>query len=69
MIDLVSIGLECYVDANRVQEAFVGTPPSRIRKFLQAAKRSGLVIDARKGRQTNSVIIMTTGHVILGGGK
>ena len=61
---LINIGFGSMIAAGRVLSVL--EPESApIKRVVQEAKERGMLIDASYGRQTRSVILMDTDHVIL----
>jgi len=63
-IKLINIGFGNIVAANRVI-AVVSPESAPIKRIVQAARESGMLIDATYGRRTRAVIITDSDHVIL----
>ena len=61
---LINIGFGNVVFANRVI-AIVSPESAPIKRIIQEAKESGMLIDATYGRKTRAVIITDSDHVIL----
>ena len=61
---LVSVVFDNYINSDKVI-SIARNDSAPIRRMVQAAKDSGLAIDATCGKKTKSVIVMTSGHVIL----
>ena len=61
---LVNIGFGSMVAAGRVL-SILAPDSAPIKRVIQEAKDRGMLIDASYGRNTNSVILMDTDHVIL----
>ncbi len=36
-----------------------------MKRLIQAAKDSGMIVDASQGRKTKAVLVMDSGHVVL----
>ncbi|MCI9365152.1 MAG: DUF370 domain-containing protein [Clostridia bacterium] len=63
-MQFINIGYGNIISANRIISIIVpGAAP--IKRMIQEAKESGLVVDATSGRKTRAVIIMDTGHIVL----
>lgn len=45
--------------------SIVGSESSPIKRMIQEARNGGALVDATYGRKCRSVLIMTSGHVIL----
>jgi len=61
---LINIGYGNIIAANRI--IAVVTPESApIKRMIQEAKESGLLIDATCGRRTRGVVITDSRHIIL----
>lgn len=63
-IRLVNIGFGNIVSANRIV-AVVSPESAPIKRIIQEARDSGMLIDATYGRRTRAVIIADSDHVIL----
>ena len=61
---LINIGFGNIVSANRVI-AIVSPESAPIKRIIQEARDSSILIDATYGRKTRAVIIVDSGHVIL----
>ena len=61
---LINIGFGNMVSANRLI-AIVSPESAPIKRIIQEARDSGVLIDATYGRRTRAVIIMDSGHVVL----
>ena len=63
-IKLINIGFGNIVSANRLV-AIVSPESAPIKRIIQEARESGMLIDATYGRRTRAVIITDSGHIIL----
>ena len=63
-IRLINIGFGNIVAANRVI-AVVSPESAPIKRIVQEARESGMLIDATYGRRTRAVIMTDSDHVIL----
>ena len=61
---LVNIGFGSMVAAGRVL-TILAPDSAPIKRIIQEAKDRGMLIDASYGRNTKSVLLMDTDHVIL----
>lgn len=61
---LINIGFGNAVNASRIL-AVVGPESAPIKRIVQEAKESKLLIDATQGRRTRAVIITDSNHVVL----
>lgn len=61
---LVNIGFGNMVSLERLI-SIVSPESAPIKRIIQDAKDSGMLIDATYGRRTRAVIIMDSGHVVL----
>ena len=61
---LINIGYGNMVSANRII-TIVSPESAPIKRIIQEARDSGVLIDATYGRRTRAVIIMDSGHVVL----
>ena len=61
---LINIGFGNMVSAGRII-TIVSPESAPIKRIIQDARDSGVLIDATYGRRTRAVIIMDSGHVIL----
>ena len=63
-VDLINIGFGNIVAGNRVI-AVVSPESAPIKRIVQEARESGMLIDATFGRRTRAVIITDSDHVVL----
>ena len=63
-IKLINIGFGNMISANRLI-TIVSPESAPIKRIIQEARDSGMLIDATYGRRTRAVIIMDSDHVIL----
>lgn len=63
-VKLINIGFGNIVAGNRVI-AIVSPESAPIKRIIQEARDSGILIDATYGRRTRAVIIADSDHVIL----
>ncbi len=63
-MQLMNIGYGNLVSANRVI-AVVSPDSSPVKRMVQDARKSGILIDATLGRKTRSVLVMDSGHIVL----
>ncbi len=63
-IELINIGFGNIVAGNRVI-AVVSPESAPIKRIIQEARESSMLIDATYGRRTRAVIITDSDHVIL----
>ena len=61
---LINIGYGNMISSQRIISA-VSSESAPIKRLVQEARDSGMVIDATYGRKTRTVIIMDSGHVVL----
>ena len=61
---LINIGFGNMVSAGRII-TIVSPESAPIKRIIQDAGDSGVLIDATYGRRTRAVIVMDSGHVIL----
>ncbi|WP_455432174.1 extracellular matrix/biofilm regulator RemA [Tepidimicrobium xylanilyticum] len=61
---LINIGFGNIVSANRII-AIVSPESAPIKRMIQDARDSGILIDATYGRRTRAVIITDSNHIIL----
>ena len=61
---LVQIGFGNFISDERLV-ALVSPDSAPIKRIVQEAKDSAVLVDATYGRKTQSVLIMDSGHVIL----
>ena len=47
--------------------SIVGSDSSPIKRMIQEARSAGTLIDASYGRKCRSVLVMTSGHILLSG--
>lgn len=62
--ELVHIGFENIISMNRVV-AMLSPTQQPTKRFILEAKNKGLLIDATHARKARTVVVMSTGHVIL----
>ncbi len=63
-IKLINIGFGNIVSANRII-SIVSPESAPIKRIIQEARDTGMLIDATYGRRTRAVIICDSQHVIL----
>ncbi|KUO73223.1 MAG: hypothetical protein APF81_13980 [Desulfosporosinus sp. BRH_c37] len=63
-IKLINIGFGNIVSANRII-SIVSPESAPIKRIIQEARDTGMLIDATYGRRTRAVIICDSHHVIL----
>ena len=63
-IKLINIGFGNFVTANRVITV-VSPESAPIKRIVQEARESGMLVDATYGRRTRAVIVTDSDHVIL----
>ena len=63
-VNLINIGFGNIVAGNRVI-AVVSPESAPIKRIIQEARDSGMLIDATYGRRTRAVIITDSDHVVL----
>ncbi|MDQ0190833.1 DUF370 domain-containing protein [Alicyclobacillus cycloheptanicus] len=63
-IKLVNIGFGNIVSAGRII-SIISPESAPIKRIVQEARDSGMLIDATYGRRTRAVIIMDSNHIIL----
>lgn len=63
-IKLINIGFGNIVSANRII-SIVSPESAPIKRIVQEARDSGMLIDATYGRRTRAVIITDSSHIIL----
>ena len=61
---LINIGFGNLVSAERVL-AIVSPDSAPIKRLIQESRERGMLIDATYGRQTASVFVMDSDHVVL----
>jgi regulator of extracellular matrix RemA (YlzA/DUF370 family) len=61
---LVNIGSNNMVSAERII-AIVSPESAPVKRMINDAKESGILIDATHGRKTKTVIITDSGHLVL----
>ena len=61
---LINIGFGSMVAANRLL-AIVAPDSAPIKRIIQEARDSGMLVDASYGRKTKAVLLMDTDHIIL----
>lgn len=60
----ISIGLGNFVSADQVT-AIVSPESAPIKRLVSEAKDKGVAVDSTYGRRTRSVLIMSSGQVVL----
>ncbi len=60
----INVGYGNIVVADRII-SIISPGAAPIKRMIQEAKQSNLVIDATTGRKTRAVIVMDTGHLVL----
>lgn len=63
-IHLVNIGFGNIVAAGRII-SIISPESAPVKRIVQEARESGMLIDATYGRRTRAVIIMDSNHMIL----
>ena len=63
-ISLINIGFGNIFSANRLI-AIVGPEAAPIKRIIQDARESGMLVDATCGRRTRAVMICDSGHIVL----
>ena len=63
-IQLLNIGFGNMVSANRVM-AIISPESAPIKRMVQDARDTGLLIDATYGRKTRAVLVMDSGQIVL----
>ncbi len=61
---LINIGFGNIISLDKVV-AIVNSDSAPIKRMIQEAKDSKMAIDATYGRKTRSVIVMSSGHIVL----
>lgn len=61
---LIQIGFGNFVSDKRIISV-VSPDSAPIKRIIQEAKDSALLVDATYGRKTHCVIVMDSGHVVL----
>ena len=61
---LVNIGSNNMISAERII-AIVSPESAPVKRMINDAKESGILIDATHGRKTKTVIITDSGHLVL----
>lgn len=59
-----NIGFGNIVNSSRIV-AMVSPESAPMKRMVQNAKESGMIVDATQGRKTKSVLVMDSGHVVL----
>lgn len=63
-VKLINIGFGNFVAANRVITV-VSPESAPIKRIIQEARDSGMLVDATYGRRTRAVIVTDSDHVVL----
>lgn len=63
-VKLINIGFGNFVAANRVISV-VSPESAPIKRIVQEARESGMLVDATYGRRTRAVIVIDSDHIIL----
>jgi len=61
---LVHVGHGSYVAVNRII-SIAQAKGAPMRRLRDRAKKKGMLIDLRRGRGLNSLLLLDTGHVVL----
>lgn len=61
---LINIGYGNMISSNRIVSV-VSPESAPVKRLVQEARDSGMVIDATYGRRTRAVIVMDSGHIVL----
>ncbi len=61
---LINIGYGNMISLKRIVSV-VSPESAPVKRLVQEARDSGMVIDATYGRRTRAVIIMDSGHIVL----
>jgi len=64
IIMLINIGYGNMISLKRIVSV-VSPESAPVKRLVQEARDSGMVIDATYGRRTRAVIIMDSGHIVL----
>ena len=63
-IKLVNIGFGNIVAANRII-SIISPESAPIKRIIQEARDTGMLVDATYGRRTRAVVVVDSGHIIL----
>ncbi len=61
---LINIGYGNMISLKRIVSV-VSPESAPVKRLVQEARDSGMVIDATYGRRTRAVIVMDSGHIVL----
>jgi len=61
---LIRIGFGNVVATEKVV-AVIGSDSAPMRRYREEARQRGMLVDATQGRKTRSIIVTSTGHVVL----
>ena len=61
---LIHIGFGNVVAAEKIV-AVIGSDSAPMRRYKEEARQRGMLVDATQGRKTRSIIVASTGHVVL----
>jgi regulator of extracellular matrix RemA (YlzA/DUF370 family) len=61
---LLQIGFGNVVAAGKVV-AVIGSDSAPMRRYKEEARQRGMLVDATQGRKTRSIVVTSSGHVIL----
>lgn len=64
MSKLVNVGFGNVVNSGKII-SIISPEAAPIKRMIQAAKDTGMAIDATCGRRTKAVIVVESGHLIL----
>ena len=64
MNQLIHIGYGNMVNASKLVSV-VAPDSAPMKRLIQTARESGMIVDASQGRKTKAVLIMDSGHVVL----
>lgn len=61
---LVNVGFGNLISAQRLV-AVIGPESAPVKRMVQEARGTGILIDATYGRKTRAVLVMDSGHIVL----
>ena len=64
MGDFTHIGFGNIVNSSKMI-AIVSPESAPMKRMVQNAKETGMIVDATQGRKTKSVLVMESGHIVL----
>ena len=63
-VKLINIGYGNFISASRLI-SIINPEPAPVKRMVQEARQSGMLVDATHGRRTRAVLLMDSSHIIL----